>query len=455
MVDSIARANRCVHLLVLLVLVVPSIANAQDTTPAKEDKTTGLPSMIDWTFNFDAAWGAFGFGNSLFTDPKQKVPVDFGQRWFEGYAKPALSGVHKLENESEVYGKLSVVGERTYAETDPVFGPVASSFLPEDLAIGWRSGKSFERFGENALDFSFGRQPYTIGRGMLLWDGSAEGGSRGGYWTNARKAFVLGGIARFKPAQHTVETFYLLKDDLPEHDTETRVAGTNYEYKVGEHSTFGVSYMRFWADSFFEPQRNGENVINLRAYTAPIVWARDLSFAFEYARERNGDLLESAAWTAEGGYTFRDVAWTPKLSYRYAIFEGDDPATPESEAFDSLLTGFSDWGWWWQGEIAGEYFLSNSNLISHLVRVSVAPTDRIGTGVMLYKFLLDQPATYAPGVTSRDLAFEADWYMDWKINGRFTASFVAAYADPQTAVQQSINRTKSFRYGMVFLAYSY
>ena len=26
--------------------------------------------------------------------------------------------------------------------------------------------------------------------------------------------------------------------------------------------------------------------------------------------------------------------------------------------------GFSDWGTWWQGEIAGEYFLSNSNLRS-------------------------------------------------------------------------------------------
>ena len=76
------------------------------------------------------------------------------------------------------------------------------------------------------------------------------------------------------------------------------------------------------------------------------------------------------------GYEFGDVAWKPKLSYRYAFFEGDDPATATNEGFDSLIPGFYDWGTWWQGEIAGEYFLSNSNLISHQVRLHLAPERR-------------------------------------------------------------------------------
>ena len=97
----------------------------------------------------------------------------------------------------------------------------------------------------------------------------------------------------------------------------------------------------------------------------------DLSFEFEYASERNGDALDSDAWTLQGAYQFSDVTWTPTLSYRYAFFEGDDPATAANEAFDPLFLGFYDWGTWWQGEIAGEYFLSNSNLMSHLVRVHV------------------------------------------------------------------------------------
>ena len=67
----------------------------------------------------------------------------------------------------------------------------------------------------------------------------------------------------------------------------------------------------------------------------------------------------------QGAYELSEVTWKPTLSYRYAAFEGDDPTTAANETFDPLLLGFNDWGQWWQGEIAGEYFLSNSNLISH------------------------------------------------------------------------------------------
>ena len=117
-------------------------------------------------------------------------------------------------------------------------------------------------------------------------------------------------------------------------------------------------------------------MFNVRAYTAPIPAAPDLSFEFEYASERNGEALDSNAWTLQGAYEFGDVTWKPTLSYRYAFFQGDDPATPANEAFDPLFLGFYDWGTWWQGEIAGEYFLSNSNSISHLVRAHVAPIRR-------------------------------------------------------------------------------
>jgi hypothetical protein len=50
---------------------------------------------------------------------------------------------------------------------------------------------------KTAVDFSVGREGYKLGHGMLLYDGASEGGSRGGYWTNARTAFELAGIARF------------------------------------------------------------------------------------------------------------------------------------------------------------------------------------------------------------------------------------------------------------------
>jgi hypothetical protein len=147
-----------------------------------------------------------------------------------------------------------------------------------------------------------------------------------------------------------------------------------------------------------------------------------------------------------------ESAWTPKISYRYAVFEGDDPDTEKNEAFDGLWTGFYDWGAWWQGEIGGEYFLSNSNLVSHQLRVHTKPTESIGTGLILYDFKLEQDQ---PGLTSKDLVTELDWYMDWQLNDNFLVSFVAAYATPKTAVEEAFGRDQDFWYGMVYVGYTY
>jgi hypothetical protein len=448
-------------LFISLILLAPAGARAQDTPPEKpaekpQERQTGLPSALKWTFNFDAGWGTFGFANSLFDNPKEPgVEEDLSDQWFEGYVKPSLSGVYTTAWTSEFYGKISAVGERTYGSVPAAFGEDVSSFGPEDLSIGWRSGNSIEGLNENALDVVIGRTQYRLGHGFLLYDGAAEGGSRGGYWTNARKAFEFAAIGRFAPEHHKVETFYLDKDELEEGDTGSRLWGANYEFSIGEANTVGATYMKWFADAAIEPGRDGLNVFNLRAYTAPFPGTPDLAFEFEYASERNGEALDSNAWTLQGSYAFSDTVWAPKVTYRYAFFQGDDPDTTANEAFDPLFLGFYDWGTWWQGEIAGEYFVSNSNLKSHLIRAHVSPSERLGGGLMFFKFNLDQPGSAGPDVTDSDVAFEIDAYVDWKLNDNFLVSLVGAYADPGKAVQQSSGRTKNFAYGMAYLGYSF
>ena len=442
-------------LFIVAVAMCPAAALAQDP-PAEqpEERSTGLPSAVTWTFNFDAGWGSFGFANSLFNNPKEPgVDENLSDQWFEGYVKPALSASYTTAAGSVIYGKVSVVGERTYGSVPDAFGQDVSSFGPEDLYIGWRSGTSLEA-GENALDFTVGRVRYRLGHGFLLYDGAAEGGSRGGYWTNARQAFQFAAIGRFQPGPHKVELFYLDKDELDENDSGSRLWGTNYEYTIGEDTTLGATYMKWFADDAFN-RRDGLNVFNVRAYTAPLAQVPDLSFEFEYASERNGEALDSNAWTLQSAYELSDVRWKPTLSYRYAFFQGDDPATPADESFDALFLGFHDWGTWWQGEIAGEYFLSNSNSISHMVRAHVAPTEKVGGGLIFFRFSLDHPEALGPQVTDNDVAFETDAYVDWKVNEHFTVSLVGAYADPKKAVQQATGRTKNFAYGMVYVGYSF
>lgn len=435
----------------------PAAPTPPAAAPAPEERSTGLPKKVNWTFNFDAGGGMFGFGNSLYRDRIPDDPSgDLGGNWFESYAKPALSG--SFENaHGEWFAKVSAVGERTF-DTPPVplVGSAQSSFKVEDMYIGWRSRKTLPSLGENALEFSLGREQYKIGHGFLLWDGSAEGGSRGGFWSNARKAWGFAGLGKLHAKNNTVELFYLDRDELPENNSNTKVAGANYEFVLDTATTIGASYMHFMANLDGAnnplPARDGMNVYNLRLYSAPLRQLRQLSFEFEWARENNGDLIQATAWTAQAAFEFSKVKWTPKLSYRYAFFKGDDPATPANEAFDPLLPGFYDWGTWWQGEIGGEYFLSNSNLVSHQARLHLTPFESLSGGLIGYSFKLDQlPA----GVTSKNLLSEIDLYADWKVNSNFIVSFVAAVAHPQDAATQAYGRTSNFTYGMIYVAYAY
>ena len=160
---------------------------------------------------------------------------------------------------------------------------------------------------------------------------------------------------------------------------------------MGETSTFGATYMKFYADKLIRPDRDGLDVFDVRAFTSPFQSVPGLSFEVEYAHE--DERRRASAPTPSTGR--RATSSTTSTGSRSSPI-----ATPASgattwrrrtnEGFDSLLPGFYDWGSWWQGEIAGKYFLSNSNLISHQVRLHLTPTDAIGTGLIFFKFSADK-----------------------------------------------------------------
>jgi hypothetical protein len=65
------------------------LAQAQSTSTGETDeRSIGLPSKIDWTFNFDVVWGSVTFRNAVFNDARENARVDFGTHWFEGSSSP-------------------------------------------------------------------------------------------------------------------------------------------------------------------------------------------------------------------------------------------------------------------------------------------------------------------------------------------------------------------------------
>src|SRR5262245_34866057 len=132
MSNRLARLAVAVLIAQLASMTPASAQDAPDDAPAS--RSTGLPGAVDWTFNFNAGWGTFGFANSLFDNPREPgVLEDLSDQWFEGYVKPALTGVHTLKSSSQWYGTVSVVGERTYGSVPFLFGRDVSSFGTEDL----------------------------------------------------------------------------------------------------------------------------------------------------------------------------------------------------------------------------------------------------------------------------------------------------------------------------------
>ena len=121
----------------------PAAPAAAPDTP--EERSPGLPPHVKWTFNFDAGWGTFGFANSYYNNPKGAEQENLSDQWFEGFVKPSLSGSYKLGSSSELYGKVSVVGERTYGSapgsTDRMCRRSARRMPPSGGDPGSRSGR--------------------------------------------------------------------------------------------------------------------------------------------------------------------------------------------------------------------------------------------------------------------------------------------------------------------------
>jgi hypothetical protein len=438
-------------------LAAPFIASLLILAPlAAQDssvvRSQGPDSALKLTFSFNAGMGGLTFVRSLYVNSED--PDSGGKdNWIEAWVKPGLVAEFPLRG-GVAYGTASVVGEGTYAAPPALVGPETSSFNIEDLAVGWRSGVA-EAGGRDLFDLKVGRSQYRLGKGFLLFDGAGEGGTRGGYWSNARRAWALAAVGRFAPGKHLVEGFYLDRSEVPENDTKSRLWGVNYEFAPDAQNLLGATYLSVQADPGVRPTRDGLQVIDLRAFVAPFRGLPGLAAELEYAHQENGEIARSTAWSAKGAYTFRELGWTPTLSYRYAYFQGDDPGTAINEGWDQLFVGFTDWGTWFQGEIAGGYFLGNSNLISHQARIHVVPAGNFSSGVIGYLFQFDQPQSFAPTVTSKDVALEIDWYGDLKISRHVSASAVAAYGDPRKAVEQFAGRTHNFVYGLVYFWYRY
>ena len=243
----------------------------------------------------------------------------------------------------------------------------------EDAYVGWSSGDMFGSLGKDFLDISIGRRQYTAGNGFLFYSQSSNGGKRGGYWLGDRHAADFMSLLTMKTHNVTLDLLYFESDDNPDSDTKCSGGTLDYSFDKWGGIGGGVYYISSDIDS-----RDSMTVYDIRYSLTPFATVCDnlsilkpITLEAEYVYEdADSDYDNGAGWYASIAYQFEQCPLTPTLTYRYARFEED---------YDPLFYGFNDWGYWYQGEILGEYVLSNSNLNSHMVKLSVSPTDSITT----------------------------------------------------------------------------
>jgi hypothetical protein len=178
-----------------------------------------------------------------------------------------------------------------------------------------------------------------------------------------------------------------------------------------------------------------------------------LTFSGEYAYEDGSNSgLSGKGYYAQGLYQFSDVAWKPSFTYRYALFNDD---------FNTLAYGYSDYGYWYQGEIAGNYPLTNTNLKSNMLRAKVTPTDKVTVNLFYYNFKLDDPGTFndfygGGAVTSDDFGDEVNFTVDWQATDRFYVITVLGDLMPGDGAKQWVGASddKDWLYAMLYVSFT-
>ena len=269
----------------------------------------------------------------------------------------------------------------------------------------------------------------------------------------------LAGIVQVNWKDLAVDMIYLEADDQDssdDPDNNTKVGGITLDYALGDFGAIGGGY--YSVSSEAKP-RDGMDIIDARFSITPFrkfmpdsVLAT-LTFAGEYVNQDNGDALDAAGWYLSGQYAWKEAIWAPSLTYRYAAFDGGADSDGQSNNYDPLFYGFHGWGYWYQGEVLGEYVLSNSNLNSSMVRLSADPAASIHVNLFYYDFELDDAQAF--GVKNTDFADEWNLTIDWTARDFLLFSLVGAYVKPDDGARQFTDGDDDWYYFMLYTSFSF
>jgi hypothetical protein len=392
--------------------------------------------------------------------------------WVEGYAHYGLYGITPVTPNVYVYGGLSAITSGSAGQE--LFTDETRSYTAvEDAYVGVIGGRTDGAGNRLSYNLTVGRQRFTLANGFLLANTAANGQERAALQANARWSSDLLALAQVRYNDTKFELFYVDPDELPILDTETVYVGANLEMQPLDGLNVGFSFLTSPSSEaqyfVFDPATGAPRVETregLQVYDARFTYSPNppgeagpfLGAEYAVQRNRNFDMDARAGWI-EAGYSMPQAKWSPTVSYRLAMFSGDDPATANYERWDPMLSGGTG-EQWVQG---ANHFkvVQDSNVIAHRIQARFRPNPKVEIVPQLWAFYADSETNIGgnPALTFLDgdeYGFEANVTGKWFVSRNTYVHGHLAYTVPGDATKAALGGdAKDWFSGMVFVRYAF
>lgn len=450
-------------LVTILVQLAPTVAGTEARGALITGRAADLPVLYDRAGTFlrmrlesigmyygnNNAWygqpGPFLTGNPLVAGR----PAGAGYtNWAEGFVHAGLYGITPLSESVSVYGGISGIFSGS-AGQELFTNRTRGYFGVEDAFVGIVGGTTTDQGDRLVVNASIGRQRFGISDGFLIANTASNGASRAALQSNPRWAADMLGLVQVRYNNTKVEAFWLDPDELPEIDTRTKIVGVNAETRLPGGFELGATYLHVPQSGFnyftttATLSRQGLQVYNGRIRWQPNPAGAGPFIAAEAALQRNPRInMQAFGWTTEIGFAFAStLPWSPTLSYRYASFSGDNPATARFERWDPLLSGEN--GERWVQGINHFKIFQNSNLSTHRIQLRLRPHQQVELVPQFWVFTADS-ATNLGGnpalsiLNGTFLGTEANITAKWFISHRLFLQGHVAATFPSAAVRDTV-----------------
>ena len=388
----------------------------------------------------------FTRGNPLVQDPAVGAGTGDRASWAEGFVQVGLGGVTPVPGEDLYgFGAASAIGPGSYGR-DIFRDDPRAAFDVELLYAGLLYAPKDRR---RRFKVSAGRQNFTLNSGFLISQFGSQwnAGPRPGVYISPRTAHDFAFLASGRWGPWSVRAFWLDPNQYEPLEDHTRVAGVNLRRDTAGLWSADASLIyiprsdfRYRAPDTRTRLREGLWTVAAHVHRSATPDGPGAWLESELAYQRHDDFPMSAwAGYAELGWIARTTPWTPSISYRFASFSGDNPATVRYERFDTLYSGGLDQ--WLQG-ISINKVLTQANRKTHRIRFNVAPTPKLNLTLDLYKHIANEKNNLggnpALGIlSSRDLGEEVQLTLRWALSRQVFVQGVAGVAFPGSAIEDA------------------